>query len=64
MGWDGYTGPPRGGLKGGDGLWGEGERIGRKMNGVEGGERTADGFIKKRAQMKGYGVQEKHYGGR
>ena len=48
----------------GDGLWGEGKWVSRKMNSVGGGRRTADGSAKKRAKVGGCGVQEKRYGGR
>ena len=36
----------------GDGLWGEGKWVSRKMNGV-GGKRTADGSAEERAKMGG-----------
>ena len=37
-------------------IWGEGKRVRKRMNGV-GGEQTADGSVRKRAKMGGYGVK-------
>ena len=37
-------------------IWGERKRVRKWMNGI-GGEKTADGSVRKRAKMGGYGVK-------